>query len=538
MSQMIDWNALWKKDATANVGRNEFLPCIEVFPELLDGSINQGNATKIDITYNWKDDGTIDCAIKDNGKGTDNERRLLTWASSNSVDSTHRNGNGLKFALTKFIPDQAKDGSWQILSRKKNRDRVLYMSPFRGPDTTIIDETEDSKERFDTLEQLLPSGFLINVSFSQDIFKDYSPEQIFKFLKEKICSTYSEEILRRVTIDLECVQGQNIFKETSNSDDPSKMWHSFEYECANDKDVAKMYVKEMPEKAITMSEYFIKPDGHQSYNLKKKFPIFGRKNEECQNILISQNGRMISAIKISKVLGKEPHGAGNGRIIFVNFKFDPKDFDKFPRPASIKNAFWEGCPLYNAFLRDLQSWVPCSRKAKIPTVEPPMPKETVPIVPMENLPVVPKERSKKNASSRKAKIAEAIPVIQKLELPTVEPPMPKETVPIVPMENLPVVPKERSQKTRRTINEDVEDDDLPLGQTVEKKFVEEKREDIHMCNVSPEKRKLGLDMLDEGREIFERAGPEDFLNSFENWYSRLGQCFQVKKKKSLAGCAH
>lgn len=494
MTQSIDWDGLWLKDATANVvHREEFPTCIEVFPELLDGSFKQGNATEIFIQFVWKEDGIwVDGIIKDNGMGMRDERRFLSPASSCSLDSTHRNGNGTKFAFTKFIPKQGPDGHWSVLSRKKNRDRSLYSSPFRGPDTKVVD-LDDSDSSYDSL---LPTGYITRLTFKKERFKNSSHKQlsakeVFDLLKEKICTTYSEETLRRVFITLECVDGKNIFRETSNPEDGQKMWHSFEYECTIDKDVKKIHSLDVPEKGWSLAWYNIEVDGRESYNLKKNFPVYGKKNLNNQNIFIFQNGRMISVLEFNILFGKKIHGHENGKIIFIHFRFEEQDFEKFPRPASIKNAFWENCEHYQSFLTDLRSNIIKLEK----TSEKKETQNSSPSAPVTLPSITPSATS---SSTTKKKLV---------------------TKPAV--ENTQKTPVYKSEK-KKTSSPETEEEIPPP-----KVHFEIAR------TIPAEKRQFGLDMASELTSFFQ-GGLEEMKTSFLlDWKQRFEEGFDISKKSRI-----
>lgn len=58
--------------------------CFLVLPELIDGAIGQGSATKINIEIKFIDDNTGYLRVTDNGTGVKNPSRLLSWASKES----------------------------------------------------------------------------------------------------------------------------------------------------------------------------------------------------------------------------------------------------------------------------------------------------------------------------------------------------------------------------------------------------------------------------------------------------------------------
>jgi hypothetical protein len=83
MSQKIeDFTAQWRASAHEAVPYTEDFPeSFLVLPELIDGGIGQGSASKIKIEIKFIDDNNGYLKITDNGVGVKNPSRLLSWAS-------------------------------------------------------------------------------------------------------------------------------------------------------------------------------------------------------------------------------------------------------------------------------------------------------------------------------------------------------------------------------------------------------------------------------------------------------------------------
>ncbi len=146
-----DYNALWRASAYEAVPYTDDFPeALLVFPEIIDGSIGQGNATKvtIDITISDANTGTI--KVTDNGSGFRNPTRFLAWAASEASDNIHRNGHGMKKAMTKFEKEYTK-ANWYVLYRRANRDPIRISGPFKGSETSQEDIPDDEVS-------LMPSG--------------------------------------------------------------------------------------------------------------------------------------------------------------------------------------------------------------------------------------------------------------------------------------------------------------------------------------------------------------------------------------------
>ena len=137
-----EYHALWRSSALEAVPYTDDFPeAILVLPELIDGSIGQGNATKvtIEIILNKR---SSRLTVTDNGGGIRNERRLLQWAAQKATDNIHRNGHGTKKCLTKWEQDYTK-ADWTIKWRVPGKNLQIAKSPFKGRDTTVVEDEDD-----------------------------------------------------------------------------------------------------------------------------------------------------------------------------------------------------------------------------------------------------------------------------------------------------------------------------------------------------------------------------------------------------------
>jgi hypothetical protein len=136
MSQEIeDFTAQWRASAHEAVPYTEDFPeALLVLPELIDGAIGQGSASKITIEIKFIDDNNGYLKITDNGIGVKNPSRLLSWASTESTSIHHRYGHGSKKCLTKW--NKNYNSNWYVkyrYKRTKCTDSLFcYKSPFRG----------------------------------------------------------------------------------------------------------------------------------------------------------------------------------------------------------------------------------------------------------------------------------------------------------------------------------------------------------------------------------------------------------------------
>ncbi len=126
---MEEYRALWRSSAYDAVPyTGDFPEAVLVLPELTDGSIGQGNATRVEIRVALDVSGKGALCVTDNGGGIRNERRLLQWAATRATSNIHRNGHGVKKCLSKWAPDY-DTASWCIRWRIANRNVQSTFAP-------------------------------------------------------------------------------------------------------------------------------------------------------------------------------------------------------------------------------------------------------------------------------------------------------------------------------------------------------------------------------------------------------------------------
>lgn len=356
-----DFNAQWRASAHEAVPySNDFPECFLVLPELIDGAIGQGKATKIIIQIKLNNDNTGFLKVTDNGRGVSDPHRLLSWASKESSDLHHRYGHGSKKCLTKWNKDY--NSKWYIKYRKQQKKGLsslfLYAGPYQGL-KKLPKEVEEDNET-----ELVPSGLEWFVEFDQDILKRFNtPDKIFKAIKEIIRTRYSRKYYsifnnkneletREFIIDVS--NGEEIIRESSLEAN----WKTFEESVTdevtnNNCDLIGGIEDNINGVNMTYKLYHLKIDGHKDFSLKNEFPIYGPKNINCSRIHIAIDGRTIEhAPYWMFVPGKtKSHNDFNGLIGFVNFE---GDFNLMPTPCTTKVSFYENCPNYNTFKNYLQ----------------------------------------------------------------------------------------------------------------------------------------------------------------------------------------
>jgi hypothetical protein len=337
-----EYHALWRSSAHEAVPYTDDFPeALLVLPELCDGSIGQGNATRITIRIDLNGDDSK-LTVSDNGGGIRNERRLLAWAASKATSNIHRNGHGTKKCLTKWEPDYEK-AKWTIRWRLPGKNLQTTMGPFKGysPDSVVDDEGEDTNT-------LMPSGCEISIWFSAtSILTDRlanNPDGVYTAIREIIQTRYSEETLSKTEFILD-ISHPSSPKLLSRSSRKEK-WHSFKtcVEEAVKSGVAKnrhSSTYEFDGGYYRIDIYSIEGDGKRKFKLKDEFPTYGHKNMKCSRVHISIDGRTIEAKHVSLIMDRENHNRFNGFIPFVQFIPNSKgDYAKLPIPCTTKVSMY------------------------------------------------------------------------------------------------------------------------------------------------------------------------------------------------------
>jgi hypothetical protein len=358
MSTNGDWCAHWRASAYESVPYIDYLPeCLLVLPELVDGSLAQGNASKISINIHLKPDGSATLTLEDNGKGITNCTRLLSWASTTSTETHHRYGHGSKKCLTKFMRDYER-AEWSISYRtcdKKGKSGSLFTlkGPFLGINTKG-EENETDEEKH------MPSGTGWTINFDANILGKYCTiKGLFDAIKELLRVRYSKKYFDQAEFILSVsgtvCRGKKSSCQTVQESSRENTWHTFQE--GLDMEVASRNARILHEQVrlieggtMVVKAYALLIDGKKAFNLKKDFPIYGQRNMKCSLCHMALDGRVIETLPMYKVCGREAnHNDFNGRILCVNFipdASDPKAFEKFPTPSTTKVSFYPNCPKF------------------------------------------------------------------------------------------------------------------------------------------------------------------------------------------------
>jgi hypothetical protein len=359
------YHALWRASASeAVMYSREFPEAILVYPELLDGARGQGKATKIITTFDISNSDDCILSVTDNGEGISSTKRLKEWTSKNSVSIQHRYGHGSKKCLTKFAPNY-ETAKWSVSWRTKDKKGVTSSlrrleSPFRGEETLDIEDEDDDIT-------LMPSGTEWKVHFNISVLgnRGSNPKRLLATIREIILTRFSKDHLDVCEFEVVVIKGNETFRESSKIDG----WKTFK-ECLNDEVKKKNaiidhnYIHDIDGGKFTFTQYYLHINGSYSFDLKKKFPFYGQKNQEGSRAHIGLNGRFIEAIELLNFHGKSgSHNDYNGTFIIVDFTPTiPNDYSKLPTPCTTKVKFHDECPIFKDFLKKVREEYPLISK--------------------------------------------------------------------------------------------------------------------------------------------------------------------------------
>ena len=371
------YNALHRSSAHEAVPyTDDFAEPLLVFPEVIDGALGQGRATEIYINIVINEaTGLGIMTVRDNGIGIANERRLLQWAAKEATDNMHRNGHGLKKNFTKWHSDYAT-AKWNIKYRRRGKNIQVISAPFLGPDTRVV-EIEDDEVT------LMPSGTIIQYEFDMTILgNNATPKSLYYDIREIIRTRYSNEKLSAVKINLEIQAGELRLSDSSHIEDTLR-WKSFQ-ETVKGSGIVDTLLNQ--HRANIDGGYWVfdlyrinisgKESAMKRLNAQAEFPTYGNRNMNSSRVHISLDGRMIEAIPIWKLVGRESnHNDYNGLVGFVNFVSNtPADFVKMPIPCTTKVSFYEPGKVFKEFVTDVGVVIRNSLQA----TPPPAPKPRAP----------------------------------------------------------------------------------------------------------------------------------------------------------------
>jgi hypothetical protein len=369
-----DYSALWRSSAYEAVPHTDDFPeALLVLPELFDGSIGQGKATKITVSINLINESTGILKVTDNGTGIGNERRLLHWAAQKATDNLHRNGHGTKKCLTKWHQEYST-ANWSIHYRKQGKNLQHIKGPFKGPDT-FTEEIENDEQT------LMPHGTEISIHFNMDVLPSLSnATSLSAKLREIIQTRYSQEILARTEFIIDIQDTKKRLATSSHA----KKWTSFKKAVEDAVEGGVVSVAYSNSINIVggrynMDIFHIDVSGSSSFALKKEFPLYGCKSMKSSRVHVSLAGRMVEAIPIYKLLDKEAnHNDFNGWLGFVDFiPNTSEDFDKLPMPCTTKVSFYENDPVFKEFIKKFEKiFKPLMNSSPKPVA--PVPKPVVP----------------------------------------------------------------------------------------------------------------------------------------------------------------
>ena len=342
---MEEFIAKWRNSAHEAVPYTEDFPeCLLVLPELTDGAIGQGKATRVIIHITLEEKGKL--VVSDNGKGISDVNRLLSWESEKSCDVHHRYGHGSKKCLTKWNKNHS--AKWNVMyramdKRGKSGSLFVYNGPFQGNKKLPEEDEKDDVT-------LYPSGTKWEIEFDRCILGDINTkDKLFNAIKEILRTRYVKEYFDKTEFIL------TVNDRTESSCEHN--WKTFE-ECLQEEvkeERAKIAIKEsipFNNGMMHYTQYRLTINGNRSYKLKEQFPLYGAKNMAAARLHISISGRIIEIPHIYKFYKRTaPHNDYNGFIGIVTFTpNDPNNYEQMPTPCTTKVSFYPNCPNYIRFV--------------------------------------------------------------------------------------------------------------------------------------------------------------------------------------------
>ena len=349
MASSSDFPGLWRASANEGVPYSEDFPePLLVLPELIDGSLGDGKATKITINLNITDPEKCKLTVYDNGKGIVDVKRLKDWTSKESVQDSahHMYGHGTKKCLTKWMPDY-EAAVWKLQWRtqdKKGCVSVLHilLSPFKGLETKHAQDDEN--------DDICPiHGTQWELEFKLSILGRLNTAKlIMEALHEIIGTRYETTEYHPYIIEL------SVSDKTQTIIESSAIWKTLK-ECLNDEiarntgNVIKTHDNNFTigKSNVKWSKYQIESAG-RDFNIPN-FPTFGEKSMSASRVHIGIKGRYIEALSYAKFMGKTKHNSQNGIIMFVDFSGD-----ELPTPCTTKVKFQEECPVYKKAMDEIR----------------------------------------------------------------------------------------------------------------------------------------------------------------------------------------
>ena len=347
MSINNDFNALWRASANEAVSYSEDFPeALLVLPELIDGALGDGKATKINISITLNDNSPSILIVEDNGVGITSINRLTTWASKKPSSVEHVYGHGSKKCLTKWMPIY-DNAVWNVKWRKQDAKGLsgclnILSSPFLGLDTNLTDDMDEEIT-------CINSGTKWTIQFNKEILKDASPSRLLEQIREIICTRYEKIIF----INIKIIYNNEIIEENSTK------WVTLkealeEYTRCELVNITTKFIEIFEGIKIDCTIYKIICDG-RGFCINN-FPLYGVKNIRASRIHIGLNGRYIEPMFYNKFFGREIHNSTNGYIGFINFTKNTVDAI-LPTPCTTKVKFQEECPIFKKCIERIKARV-------------------------------------------------------------------------------------------------------------------------------------------------------------------------------------
>jgi len=348
------YKALWRASASEAVPYTDDFPePLLILPELTDGSIGKGKATKIEIEFDITNPEKVYVTHRDNGRGISSSElpRLFSWANSKSSSSEHRYGHGSKKALTKISPDY-DTAEFRLLFKM-----IGQLHSITGPwddfqkmaeSVKVVEHTESNQNI--GFEWMMNSDMGI-FGEKRELYKD--PRNLFLAMKEVLTSRYNAYHFDNCEYVLSVKCGPEFISESSKTNS----WKTLEQMLDESKNATQKYKFSFPWKSVTVdyTEYKL---SRNDDTISEAFPTYGVRSIPASRCHIANDGRFIEPMRAERFEKRKLHNSMNRTIAFINVRSSEDDSESYkdqPVPCTTKVSFQEQCPNLNGILDRIRS---------------------------------------------------------------------------------------------------------------------------------------------------------------------------------------
>ena len=344
--------ALWRASAYEAVPYTDDFPeVLLTLPELTDGSIGKGDASRIEITFDITNPEDIVIYHQDNGRGISmaDIPRLFNWANAQSASSEHRYGQGSKKFLSK-AEREYNNAKWELQFKMDGQLKSIQ-SPWA--DFKSMLEATESIEHTEANQDI---GFKWTIHTDNNNFGNKSEiykqiPNLFSALKEIITSRYHADQFDKREFVLTVRSGEECITESSRT----HSWKTLEQMLTESPNVKPVYKISFQWKSTTVSynEFTVL---REDAGITKAFPTYGVRSMEASRCHIANDGRFIEPKKFAEILQKKVHNSDNDRKAFINVRSTTSEsYNDQPVPCTTKVSFQNDCPNLNGIFEIIRN---------------------------------------------------------------------------------------------------------------------------------------------------------------------------------------